>query len=122
MIKQGLFLEGHLDNEQKNLITSDETFREFERSRLELEQRKRSQAVQAAKSPDTKDPGGSGQGQHLRKGESAGATMKFPERKFPAKIDRMEAIVRKIFERAEAHPGGHPGHEKADGLLSAHDR
>ena len=32
MIHEGLFLEGHLDNEQKNLITSDKTYEDFERS------------------------------------------------------------------------------------------
>lgn len=103
MIKQGLFLEGHLDNEQKNLITSDETFREFERSRLELEQRKRSQAVQAAKSPDPKIQGVLDKGNAYVK-EIRRCNDEIPGEEISAKIDRMEAIVRKIFERAEAHP------------------
>lgn len=103
MIKQGLFLEGHLDNEQKNLITSDETFREFERSRLELEQRKRSQAVQAAKSPDPKIQEVLDKGNTYVK-EIRRCNDEIPGEEISAKIDRMEAIVRKIFERAEAHP------------------
>lgn len=103
MIKQGLFLEGHLDNEQKNLITSDETFREFERSRLELEQRKRSQAVQAAKSPDPKIQEVLDKGNAYVK-EIRRCNDEIPGEEISAKIDRMEAIVRKIFERAEAHP------------------
>ena len=103
MIKQGLFLEGHLDNEQKNLITSDETFREFERSRLELEQRKRSQAVQAAKSPDPKIQEVLNKGNAYVK-EIRRCNDEIPGEEISAKIDRMEAIVRKIFERAEAHP------------------
>lgn len=103
MIKQGLFLEGHLDNEQKNLITSDETFREFERSRLELEQRKRSQAVQAAKSPDPKIQEVLDKGNSYVK-EIRRCNDEIPGEEISAKIDRMEAIVRKIFERAEAHP------------------
>ena len=41
MINQGLFLEGHLDREQTQLITSDETYRYYEQSRLQLEQRKK---------------------------------------------------------------------------------
>ena len=102
MIKQGLFLEGHLDNEQKNLITSDETFREFERSRLELEQRKRSQAVQAAKSPDPKIQEVLDKGNAYVK-EIRRCNDEIPGEEISAKIDRMEAIVRKIFERAEAH-------------------
>lgn len=103
MIQQGLFLEGHLDNEQKNLITSDETFREFERSRLELEQRKRSQAVQAAKSPDSKIQEVLDKGNAYVK-EIRRCNDEIPGEEISAKIDRMEAIVRKIFERAEAHP------------------
>lgn len=103
MIQQGLFLEGHLDNEQKNLITSDETFREFERSRLELEQRKRSQAVQAAKSPDPKIQEVLDKGNAYVK-EIRRCNDEIPGEEISAKIDRMEAIVRKIFERAEAHP------------------
>lgn len=103
MIKQGFFLEGHLDNEQKNLITSDETFREFERSRLELEQRKRSQAVQAAKSPDPKIQEVLDKGNAYVK-EIRRCNDEIPGEEISAKIDRMEAIVRKIFERAEAHP------------------
>ena len=103
MIKQGLFLEGHLDNEQKNLITSDETFREFERSRLELEQRKRAQAVQAAKSPDSKIQEVLDKGNAYVK-EIRRCNDEIPGEEISAKIDRMEAIVRKIFERAEAHP------------------
>ena len=103
MIKQGLFLEGHLDNEQKNLITSDETFREFERSRLELEQRKRAQAVQAAKSPDPKIQEVLDKGNAYVK-EIRRCNDEIPGEEISAKIDRMEAIVRKIFERAEAHP------------------
>lgn len=103
MINQGLFLEGHLDNEQKNLITSDETFREFERSRLELEQRKRSQAVQAAKSPDPKIQEVLDKGNAYVK-EIRRCNDEIPGEEISAKIDRMEAIVRKIFERAEAHP------------------
>ena len=103
MIKQGLFLEGHLDNEQKNLITSDETFRDFERSRLELEQRKRSQAVQAAKAPDPKIQEVLNKGNAYVK-EIRRCNDEIPGEEISAKIDRMEAIVRKIFERAEAHP------------------
>ena len=39
MIRSGLFREGHLDNEQTRLITSNETYRNFEHNRLLLEQR-----------------------------------------------------------------------------------
>ena len=103
MIHQGLFLEGHLDNEQKNLITSDETYEDFERSRLELEERKRSQAVRAAKAPDPKIQEVLDKGNAYVK-EIRRCNDEIPGEEISAKIDRMEAIVRKIFERAEAHP------------------
>lgn len=103
MINQGLFLEGHLDNEQKNLITSDKTYEDFERSRLELEARKRSQAVQAAKAPDPKIQEVLDKGNAYVK-EIRRCNDEIPGEEISAKIDRMEAIVRKIFERAEAHP------------------
>ena len=41
LIATGLLPEGHLNNEKTMLITSHATYREFERSRLELEERKR---------------------------------------------------------------------------------
>ena len=103
MINQGLFLEGHLDNEQKNLITSDKTYEDFERSRLELEERKRTQAVQAAKAPDPKIQEVLDRGNAYVK-EIRRCNDEIPGEEISAKIDRMEAIVRKIFERAEAHP------------------
>ncbi len=103
MINQGLFLEGHLDNEQKNLITSDKTYEDFERSRLELEERKRTQAVQTAKTPDPKIQEVLDKGNAYVK-EIRRCNDEIPGEEISAKIDRMEAIVRKIFERAEAHP------------------
>ena len=41
MIDDGLFLEGHLDREETCLITSNETYRHYEQSRLLLEARQR---------------------------------------------------------------------------------
>ena len=43
MIGKRLFLEGHLDAEERYLLTSDETYQLFERSRLQLEQRQQEQ-------------------------------------------------------------------------------
>ena len=44
MIGRGLFLAGHLNKEETFLLTTNETYRNFERSRLELEERKRQEA------------------------------------------------------------------------------
>ena len=45
MIDDGLFLEGHLDREGTCLITSHDTYRHYERSRLALEERQPAGAV-----------------------------------------------------------------------------
>lgn len=108
MMKEGLFLEGHWDKEQKNLITSDETFRSFEQSRMELEARQREEAARAAvtaqpqavspKVQEVLDRGNA----YLR--EIRRCNDEIPGEEISAKIDRMDAIVLRIFERAEAHP------------------
>ena len=106
MIDDGLFLEGHLDNEQTSLITSDETYRSFEKSRLELEARRKEaaaaeQAKPAAVSPKVQEvlDRGNAYLEEIRRCNDA-----IPGEEISAKISRMEAIVQKIFERAEAHP------------------
>ena len=105
MINQGLFLEGHLDKEQTQLITSDETYRYYEQSRLQLEQRK--QQAAPVKEPEPKPK--SQLQQVLDKGNAFIAEIRrcndaIPGEQISAKISRMEMIVRRIFERAEAHP------------------
>lgn len=107
MIDQGLFLQGHLDKEQTRLITSDETYRQFEQSRLQLEQRQREEQEQQRQkaasglSPQVQDV--------LDRGNAFVTRIRkcnddIPGEEISAKIDRMEQIVRRIFERAEAHP------------------
>lgn len=49
MIDEGLFMEGHMDNEETQLITSHETYRYFEQSRLQLEQRQQQEDAEKAK-------------------------------------------------------------------------
>lgn len=108
MISEGLFLEGHWDKEQKNLITSDETFQSFEQSRMELEARQREEAARAAVTaqPQAVSPKvqevldrGNAYLQEIRR-----CNDEIPGEEISAKIDRMDAIVLRIFERAEAHP------------------
>ena len=114
MIDDGLFLEGHMDKEGRNLITSDETYRNFERSRLALEQRQKEDAkVQAAApkvqpKPETKavDPQvqevldrGNEFLRQIRKCNDA-----IPGEEISGKISRIELIVRRIFQRAQVHP------------------
>lgn len=104
MTEEGLFLEGHLDREEKNFITSDETYRHYEQSRLELEQRQK----QAAAAPVEEAPASPAQ-EVLDRGDTFLAEIRrcndaIPGEEISGKISRIELIVQRIFERAESHP------------------
>lgn len=112
MIDAGLFPEGHLDNEQTCLITSDETYREFERSRQQLEERMY-QKAQNVQTPE-QDP-------EIRRVLDRGNAFilqirkcndDIPGEEISAKIDHMENLVRRIFQRAETHPEVAPDLQK----------
>ena len=104
MIGQGLFPEGHMDREGTMLIISDETYRLFESSRLQLEQRQREAAAcQTAAAVDEWVQ------QVLDKGNAFIAEIRrcndaIPGYEISTKIDRMEEIVCRIFERARTNP------------------
>lgn len=106
MIRDGLFLEGHLDKEQRYLITSHETYQEFERNRLLLEQRQTEafhQPQPAKKEDDARTA------DILRRGNAFITEIRrcndaILGEAVSAKMDRTEQIVRQIFLRAEAHP------------------
>ena len=106
MIAMGLFREGHLDKEQTMLITSDETFRLFEQSRLQLEERKRQEKLleeqaRAAHRPEILEvlqKGGRFLDQIRRCNDA------IPGVEISGKISRMEQIVERIFHRVETNP------------------
>lgn len=103
MIGKGYFLEGHLDHEQNHLIISDDTYRQFEQARLQLEQTKKQRAAEAAKAPDPRIR------EVLDKGSAFLAQIRkcnddIPGEVVSEKIDRIELLVRKIFDRARACP------------------
>ena len=104
MIQRGWFLQGHLDKEKTLLITSHETYRNFEASRLEFEKRQREAALEARKNPrDARVQ------EVLDKGNAFVAQIRkcnddIPGVEISAKMDRMEEIVRRIFRRAETNP------------------
>ena len=104
MIRDGLFVEGHLDQEQRYLITSHETYQEFEKNRLLLEQRQREalqqppKPAQDAKVADILNRGNAFIAEIRRCNDA------IPGEAVSAKIDRTEQVVRQIFQRAEAHP------------------
>jgi len=107
MIRDGLFLEGHMDKEEKHLIISDETFRQFENSRLQLEQRQKQAELQRrqqeSSAPDPRVR------EVLDKGNAFIAEIRrcndaIPGAEISAKIDRMELLTRRIFQRAKESP------------------
>lgn len=104
MISRGLFPEGHLDKEETTLIISDETYRLFESSRLQLEQRQKEE--RQLRETQTKD---SRVREVLDRGnafirEIRRCNDRIPGREISDKMDRMENIVAKIFRRAETNP------------------
>ena len=107
MIDRGLFPEGHLDKEQTMLITSHETYRLFESSRLQLEQRQQEQALEAARQAE--NPTDKRVREVLDKGSAFIAEIRrcndaIPGAEISAKIDALEATVRRIFHRARTNP------------------
>ena len=103
MIGRGYFLEGHLDHEQKHLIISDDTYRQFEQARLQLEAAQKQRAAEAANAPDPRIQ------EVLDKGSAFIAQIRkcnddIPGEEVSAKIYQMELIVERIFARAKAHP------------------
>lgn len=114
MIHQGLFLEGHLDREETMLITSDETYRNFEESRLLMLERQKREAEEKARKEAAarKAPPASRNDQVQSVLDRGNAFIReirrcndaIPGEEISGKIDRMETIVRKIFQRAEEHP------------------
>lgn len=107
MIDKGYFLEGHMDREETQLITSDETYRHYEQSRLQLEERQRQEAAAKLQKPEPARPA---QVQEvLDKGNAFIAQIRkcnddIPGAEISEKISRMEMVVKRIFERAEDHP------------------
>ena len=103
MIGRGMFREGHLDHEQKHLITSNATYRQFEQARLQLEAARRQQLEEAASVPDARIR------EVLDKGSEFIAQIRkcnddIPGQAVSEKIDRIELLVRRIFDRARSNP------------------
>ena len=103
MIGRGYFLEGHLDHEQNHLIISDITYREFEPARLQLEAARRQRLAEAENAPDPRIR------EVLDKGSAFIAQIRkcnddIPGEAVSEKIDRIELVVRRIFERVQTHP------------------
>ncbi|MDO5363351.1 MAG: 5-bromo-4-chloroindolyl phosphate hydrolysis family protein [Eubacteriales bacterium] len=104
MITKGWFLEGHVDEQETCLITSDETYRQYVETQKQLEMRTKEKAAEEAKrkaSPEVEEILDRGN-EYLRKIKASNDAILGEE--ISVKISRMELIVEKIFERAEEHP------------------
>lgn len=112
MIRGGLFLEGHLDREETTLVTSHETYRYMEQSRLQMEEDRRRQetADREREAVLNRNPK---VGQLLERGSDFLAKIRacndrIPGEEISGKIHRMEHIVQMIFDRVEDHPESVP--------------
>ena len=116
MIDEGLFLEGHLDAEQTCLITSNETYRQFEQSRLALEERQKQEREAAKLRPAAKEVDSRIQ-EVLDRGNAFILEIRrcndaIPGEEISEKISHMELLVRRIFDRVQAHPEVEPDLKK----------
>ena len=107
MIDDGLFLEGHMDAGKTSLITSDETYKHYQTSCRQQEERARIEAQEAQAraasgiSPQVQEVLDKGNAfvQQIRACNDA-----IPGKEISGKIFRMEMLVGKIFQRAQEHP------------------
>ena len=109
MIREGLFLQGHMDEESGTLITSDETYRYYEQSKRQLLERQAAQAAEEARQQKAEKSQDPSVREVLEKGKSFLAQIRacndaIPGERISGKISKVEHIVARIFERVPAHP------------------
>lgn len=109
MIDNEWFRQGHIDEQETCLITSNETYQQYtqtikaledkkqEEERIQAEQKKNKESI----SPEVQEVLDKGN-EFLDKIHKSNDAI--PGVEMSAKISRMELIVEKIFERAEKHP------------------
>ena len=111
MIDDGMFLEGHLDEEETSLITSDDSYVHY----LEVRQKQAVQRQQEVVETKKQQDGAEEQKRDARVQEVLDRGNAFirdiracndaiPGQEISDKISRMETLVRKIFDRVEEHP------------------
>lgn len=107
MIDDGLFLEGHIDDKQTVLITSDATYEEYQKSLIkQAEEKVKDLAKERQSEKEAKDAKVQ---EVLDRGNKFIAQIRacndaIPGEEISGKISRMELIVKRIFERAETNP------------------
>lgn len=111
MIEDGMFLEGHLDEEETSLITSDDSYVHYLEVRQKQAVQRQQEVVETKKQQDDAEE----QKRDARVQEVLDRGNAFirdiracndaiPGQEISDKISRMEMLVRKIFDRVEEHP------------------
>lgn len=105
MIRKGWFLEGHVDTQATCLITSNDTYQQYQNTQKQLairQEEEKQQELQEQKiAPEVREV--------LKKGNEYIAKIRkcnddIPGEEISNKIYKIEEIVRQIFRRAEEHP------------------
>lgn len=109
MISRGWFLEGHVDSQETCLITSNDTYHQYQLTEKQMEEKKaETKAKEAAEakaksrmSPEVQEVLNKGD-EYLR--EIRACNDAIPGMEISEKISRIEQVVEHIFQRAEEHP------------------
>ena len=109
MIMKGWFLEGHVDQQETCLITSNETYRQYVETQNQLKlrdaqqkkQNEEKQKVEKKITPEVQQVLDKGN-EFLEKIHRSNEAI--PGVEISRKISRIELIVQKIFDRAKEHP------------------
>ena len=109
MIEKSWFLEGRTDTKETCLITSNETYRQYEETQKALEQRSAEEAQKRMRESEKQSRISPQVQEVLDKGEAYikkihASNDAIPGEEISAKIAKMEQIVEQIFQRAEEHP------------------
>ena len=109
MIAKSWFLEGRIDTKETCLITSNETYRQYEETQKALEQRSAEEAQKRMRESEKQSRISPQVQEVLDKGEAYikkihASNDAIPGEEISAKIAKMEQIVEQIFQRAEEHP------------------
>ena len=109
MIAKSWFLEGRTDTKETCLITSNETYRQYEETQKALEQRSAEEAQKRMQESEKQSRINPQVQEVLDKGEAYikkihASNDAIPGEEISAKIAKMEQIVEQIFQRAEEHP------------------
>lgn len=101
MIEDKMFPQGHFDTEYTTFILSNETFNQYLISMREKEHQERLQSSETEQDRAFREAYALGE-QYLR--QISDANDEIPGKEISDKLDRLEGIIRRIFEQIKEHP------------------